>query len=173
MCVCVSLCVWLYGRKNETKTGEWEVDQRTKEKEIHVCILTRESACVILCACVPVIVFEVRRKETCISVPMLYSAGHTHMNCINTSKMNCNSTLLGREGEEFYLFIYFYKAQSTLHHKLTYVVLCSNMTTSPLLTYPCDWIHHADTPKLWPLWKWTWSFNLSPVTPPPPSQSHG
>lgn len=68
---------------------------------MHIDTLARVLVCVIfyVCVCALVIVFEVRKKETCISVPMLYSEGHTSTG-LNISIINCDK-------EEFYFFIYF------------------------------------------------------------------
>lgn len=170
ICRRVSLCVRLYetgeGQSWYTKTGDWGVDQRRKRKDIHVCILThlRESLCDFVRVCASDCLWSQRKRDLYFRAYALFSRTHTSTG-LNISIMNCDYTLLGTDREESYLFIYFTKhthskAQANVHY------LSSNITAWPLVAHPCDWNHHAGAPKLWPPWKWTWSLNLSPATPP-------
>lgn len=78
----MQVCVRLY-ETGEGRKQKQEIEQLIKDKKgkkfMYAYWHTCESACVILRVCVPVVVFEVRRKETCISTLMLYSVGHTHI----------------------------------------------------------------------------------------------
>lgn len=120
ICMCLNVCMYAgvcppcvchymkWERRNETKTGDWEVDQSRKGKEIHVCVLThlRESLCDFARMCASL--WSQKKRDLYFRAYTLFSRTHTSTG-LNISIMNCDYTLVGREREEFHLFLYFTK----------------------------------------------------------------
>lgn len=108
---CVCVCDYMAERMKQKQKKKLIKDE--KQKRNHVWILTylREALCDSECMCSSDCLWSQKKRDLCFRSHAFFSRTHTSTG-LNTSKMNWNSPLLGREGGRLvliYAFIYFPK----------------------------------------------------------------
>lgn len=154
-CVHVYMQVWADIQKQEI---EKLIKEEREKKFMYAYWHTCESSCVVWSACVPVTVFEVRRKETCISAPMLYSAGlfwaerwrtfiySFILQSTRTAKHKPTSIVCGSTQhfqQSWHTLVTKFEMRLPLNYGLSGSGL--DLSTSPLWPLPVTWLD-----KLWP-----------------------
>lgn len=156
MCLCVCDCM-RNGKESSDirKQNERLIKEEKGKKFMFAYWHTCEKPCVIYaCVCQRLSLKSKEKRLFFFFLCLCFIQQDTRIH-ITISIMNCVYTLLSREWRKFYSLI--------SNHQLTPIVYEASAAWA-LTPFSCDWIHHTGAPELWPLWKWTWSFNLSPLT---------
>ena len=165
---CTNACVNRWGKEENKNRGLRSWSKKKKEGNSCMRIDTlarvwfRARACVYVCQWL-----SLKSEEKRLVFPRLcFIQQDTHIHGPERIPRELWLHSSGRKGGLSFNHLFLWSI-CTAKHDLMKTVCGATRQLDRYSHAPCDWIHHAGAPKLWPLWKWTWSVNLSPVTPSP------